>query len=88
MTAYSLKTASKGCLTAVTLNITMAGDVHDKRDVIMRRGRAEGPYGEVVFEVGRLRANFSNIWLAGPFGVGAQIESTRPYLHLQHADRR
>ena len=30
MTAYSLKTASKGCLTAVTLTITMAGDVHDK----------------------------------------------------------
>ena len=34
MTAYSLKTASKGCLTAVTLNITMAGDVHDKRAYI------------------------------------------------------
>ena len=49
-------------------------------------GGGRGPYGEVVFEVGRLRANFSNIWLAGPFGVGAQIESTRPYLHLQHAD--
>ena len=35
MTAYSLKTASKGCLTAVTLNITMAGDVHDKSAYIV-----------------------------------------------------
>ena len=29
MTAYSLKTASKGCTTAVTLTITKAGDIHD-----------------------------------------------------------
>ena len=32
MTAYSLNTASKGCVTAVTLTITMAGDVGDNRD--------------------------------------------------------
>ena len=35
MTAYSLKTASKGCSTAVTLTITMAGDIHDNRAYIV-----------------------------------------------------
>ena len=35
MTAYSLKTASKGCTAAVTLTITKAGDIHDNRAYIL-----------------------------------------------------
>ena len=54
MTAYSLKTASKGCLTAVTLNITMAGDVHDKsayivKDAVLLKGVGVGRSQNEIF---------------------------------------
>ena len=44
MTAYSLKTASKGCTAAVTLTITKAGDIHDNSAYILEMTKPEAEH--------------------------------------------